>query len=719
MNNLFICLVNKWPHDVQDLNRLLICKKYWNKQTKIRMDNYLCIAIQNLFVTYTQNSKIQICQIHDNIKAIIESKLHNQELYITSMQYGMKLYLIQLNTVKLNDDNNNHNNFNYFHSMLQQTETNNMNAKEELKRFHHTFSTIPGCQDQIADLFKLHINDVGSNYIQKSKSCKYTYSNDCQLIQSLIDLNQTFLKMINNEFRGNDIFNKSLKYAFEEFMNKDYYVSKVLARFANDALKRKHNTFALDDKMDHIIALYKFIKDKDIFEKEYECYLVCRLIRNLCDCERAEKIMINKLKSVSGYQWISKLENIIKDVEGSEQLMSKYKQKYGDMNILFNVKVFTTGNLSWQNVQQKQLQIPLDINIAKDTFIQFYENMYSGRMLTFQMDKGHAEIEVNFNAQTRKVLVVSTYQMIILLLFNNAKTLTFKQMFDATKISREYLFKAVMSMAHPKIKVLRKSPNIKECNDDHKFQINTSYKNLKVKIEIPTIKMRNVIEINANSVEMEKILKQREHRLDAAIVRVLKENKILHHCEVYVAVKRQLKHVYNVSMEAFRKRIRKLFEMEYLLIKKTDVHIYKYYKIETDEFGDVNSNILPCNGCDICNNTSYFIPKAETMFEQKEYVMHEEIQKCRMEIGTCSDANNAEILINIKSLNGNKITLKTRTDATILLIRYMLLERCGYSLETIKLIYKGKLLNDTDRLCDIGVQDGGTIHQATTGCLGG
>eukprot|EP01084_Bolivina_argentea_P257685 434198_1 len=107
------------------------------------------------------------------------------------------------------------------------------------------------------------------------------------------------------------------------------------------------------------------------------------------------------------------------------------------------------------------------------------------------MDKGKADVSVQFNAKTKKILVVSTYQMLVLLLFNNKTTWTFKEMLDSTSIPKEDLQVAALSMAHPKVKIMRKEPNTKEVGDDHKFQINQKYSNPRAKIPIPTLNIKS------------------------------------------------------------------------------------------------------------------------------------------------------------------------------------------------------------------------------------
>ena len=78
------------------------------------------------------------------------------------------------------------------------------------------------------------------------------------------------------------------------------------------------------------------------------------------------------------------------------------------------------------------VKYPPDVQNCIDTFRRWYVGQYSGRQIRTESHKGTANVLVQFNAKCRKTLVVSTYQMILLLLFNEKNTWTFKEMLEAT-----------------------------------------------------------------------------------------------------------------------------------------------------------------------------------------------------------------------------------------------------------------------------------------------
>ena len=448
-------------------------------------------------------------------------------------------------------------------------------ALTDLARLYRLYTCVPGGNGKIAEAVKVHICSLGNTFIQKSKEAKGGDKSDHELIRSLIDLHDRFLKIVKNQFQSEQVFHKALKEAFEEFINKEYYTSALLARFANDILKKgtKIAISDLENTMDHVVMLYGYIRDKDIFERDYQQYLASRLLQDLSESEQSERSMIGKLKTESGYHWTSKLEDMFKDIQRSKELMVDFRKKYNEFECELNVSVCTTG--AWPTSSIQPVKKPPDIVEVSDRFTQFYLNRFSGRRLNFQMDKGKADVSVQFSSKCKKILVVSTYQMLVLLLFNNKNTWTFKEMLEATSIPREDLQVAALSMAHPKVKVMRKAPNTKDIQDSHKFQLNPKYQNPRAKIPIPTLNIKsNKPEIDDKN--MEAIYRLRRHQMDAAIVRIMKARKTLKHPDLVTEVVKQLRGRFTPKPVDIKKRIANLIELEYLERDENDRQLYHY-----------------------------------------------------------------------------------------------------------------------------------------------
>lgn len=103
--------------------------------------------------------------------------------------------------------------------------------------------------------------------------------------------------------------------------------------------------------------------------------------------------------------------------------------------------------------------MPKELATSCEKYKRFYLNQHSGHKLEWRYDSGQAEITVDFAPTCRKALVVSTYQMMVLLVFNSFKRVTYKQMLDVTGIPKSEIANHLLSLCHPKVAVLLKRTN--------------------------------------------------------------------------------------------------------------------------------------------------------------------------------------------------------------------------------------------------------------------
>merc|ERR1712226_521361 len=76
--------------------------------------------------------------------------------------------------------------------------------------------------------------------------------------------------------------------------------------------------------MKHIQMIYGYIRDKDVFEREYGLYLSRRLLSNSSSSDRMEQQMIGFLKAECAYVWTQKLEDMFKDIQTSKEVMKEF-----------------------------------------------------------------------------------------------------------------------------------------------------------------------------------------------------------------------------------------------------------------------------------------------------------------------------------------------------------------------------------------------------------
>eukprot|EP01084_Bolivina_argentea_P052542 96515_1 len=555
------------------------------------------------------------------------------------------------------------------------------NANEDLERLYTLFSCIDGGLIKIAERIKIHIKQQCNSYEAKI---------DNELIQILIDLHTRLLKIINYQFQKDEIFHKMLKDVFEELMNKDDSMSVLLADFTNSILKKgsKINFSDLENTINQVATLYEYIKDRDIFGKEYQKHFVNRILYDLSESDSCERYMLGTFGYGCCNSWKRNVESVFKDVrQKSKELSMKFRERQdfllqsGPELLVFGfirhvdellqlknkyipesiwLLCLTLYNALWeikenenldfnvtvcsQDTWPKQSAVPMnypvdiiepmkefkgyyyakyirhetidnDMKISEEYFLKYVSNFTvngkkldfsrdnqgeikdvftrsywdnvgtdmcdslkhsSSRVLNFVMSEGKAEVFVQFNALRKKVLNVSTFQMMILLCFNNKTTYTFQEILDATGMPTEGLKVAILSMCHPKIKVMRKAPNTKEIEMNHKFQINPRYSNPRAKINVPTLRIKEQTKIINDGGYRSRL---RTHVVDAAIVRVMKTRISMKHVELVCEVQKQCGiYGYRFTLKPvdIKKRIYALIELDYLERDDNDRQMYHY-----------------------------------------------------------------------------------------------------------------------------------------------
>lgn len=188
---------------------------------------------------------------------------------------------------------------------------------------------------------------------------------------------------------------------------------------------------------------------------------------------------------------------------------------------------------------------------------------------------GTADLRATF-AHSRHELNVSTYQMCILLLFNNADSLSYQEIQAATEIPVADLKRNLQSLACVKGRnVLRKEPVGKDVDEDDVFHFNDKFTNKLHKIKIGTVSAQKESEPEKQETR-QKVEEDRKPQIEAAIVRIMKSRRLLDHNNIISEVTKQLQSRFLPNPAVIKKRIESLIEREFLERDKNDRRLYRY-----------------------------------------------------------------------------------------------------------------------------------------------
>nr|CAD7444437.1 unnamed protein product [Timema bartmani] len=467
---------------------------------------------------------------------------------------------------------------------------------EDLACMYKLFSRVLDGLKTMADCVSQYLREQGKALVQEEEGG----TNAINFVQNLLDLKDRFDHFLHNSFNNDKIFKQMIASDFEHFLNLNPKSPEYLSLFIDDKLKKGVKGMTeqeIEMVLDKTMVLFRFLQEKDVFERYYKQHLAKRLLLNKSVSDDSEKNMISKLKTECGCQFTSKLEGMFKDMTVSNTIMDEFKDHVltSGVNLYgvdLSVRVLTTGFWPTQSAMPK-CSIPTAPRMAFEAFRRFYLAKHSGRQLTLQPQLGSSDLNAVFYGPRKEenegkdgassstslmsvssqraagprkhIIQVSTYQMCVLMLFNNRDRLTYEEIQSETDIPERDLIRALQSLAMGKAtqRILIKTPKTKDIEPNHMFYVNDSFSSKLHRVKIQTVAAKGESEPERRETR-NKVDEDRKHEIEAAIVRIMKARKRMPHNVLVAEVTEQLKSRFLPSPVIIKKRIEGLIEREYL-----------------------------------------------------------------------------------------------------------------------------------------------------------
>ncbi|KAG7392911.1 Cullin-4A [Phytophthora boehmeriae] len=446
---------------------------------------------------------------------------------------------------------------------------------EDLKRMYALFAKV----DAITDL-----KTAFSNYIRKNVS--QLVMDDKQektFVDKVLKLKADLDRVLSDSFQANTDFAFAMKSAMENAINvRANRPAELVAKFVDSKLRTGNkggSEAEVESLLDRVMVIFRYIQGKDVFEAFYKKDLAKRLLVGKSASFDLEKLMLSKLKTECGSSFTNKLEGMFKDIDLSQNVMTQFQQHAASRLALENlssrgipdmqVQVLTTG--FWPPYAAVEINLPASLVPLKEIFDQFYSSKYQGRQLQWQHSLAQCVVKATFPSG-RKELVVSLYQTVVLLCFNGPDSLSFKEIKEQTRIEDGELRRTLQSLACGKVRVLQKTPRGKDVNDDDSFEFNKSFVNQFIRIKINSIQMKETKKENEDT--HERVFRDRQYQVDAAIVRIMKARKKLSHALLMTEIFTQVR--FPAKAADIKRRIESLIDREYLERDSNNAQMYNY-----------------------------------------------------------------------------------------------------------------------------------------------
>ncbi|KAI8344722.1 Cullin [Chlamydoabsidia padenii] len=479
----------------------------------------------------------------------------------------------------------------------------NTDKYDDLSRMYKLFSRVPNGLDEMKlEISKYilqrghdinrQINADNSNNVAptnpKQKTAagvQYGSQPAIRWVEQLLDLQTKFDRILDISANKDKAFQTTFNEAFEQFINENPKSAEFISLFIDENLKKglKGKTEdEVDEILDKTIMLFRFLRDKDVFERYYKQHLAKRLLFNRSVSDDAERGMLGKLKRECGYQFTNKLEGMFNDMRLSAEMNTQFKEyqerstnKEQDLEATVTVLTSTFWPMNLSSLPK--CIMPAKAMKACQAFEQFYFGRHSGRRLTWQSQMGNADIKAQFKT-SKHIINVSTYAMFVLLLFNDIATddsLSLEDIQQQTNIPTADLNRTLQSLACAKYKILLKSEKGRDIQPGAQFKVNVNFTTSLARIKVQSLASK--VESDAERKHtQDKVDEERQHQIEAAIVRIMKNRKLMEHNALIAEVTTQLSPRFLPNPLMTKKRIEALIDREYLERSPDDRRSYQY-----------------------------------------------------------------------------------------------------------------------------------------------
>ncbi|CAE7827953.1 CUL3A [Symbiodinium microadriaticum] len=406
---------------------------------------------------------------------------------------------------------------------------------DELKLMYRIFKREPTMLPHIITAMEPYIEGRARGVVEDPQMI----DSPAAYMEKVLELKKEVDDMVVSCFDSDTGFQKGRNRGLEAVLNKDTRCAKYLALFCDLQLKKGlkgRNEEEVQTLVNQVVSLFAHLKDKDIFLDIYKSALSRRLLNKLSVSNDAEDCFITKLKVECGQQSIQKLASMFTDMALSDQLQEEYMKgshSGSPGGVTHEVRVLQTN--AWPEKADDVPVIPCpEMTTCITAYEAFYNSKHNGRKLRWIYNMGSVELKCHGLARPH-ILVVSAYQCLALVLFNQRQQVTLREICEATKLPEEESRRQVTSLTVSRHKVLLHDATGKDLGSETKLQVNDKFANEKVKVAVSLIKK----EEKAETTTLAEAPVERKHVIDAAIVRIMKSRNRLEHNSLLDEVFRQ------------------------------------------------------------------------------------------------------------------------------------------------------------------------------------
>jgi hypothetical protein len=401
--------------------------------------------------------------------------------------------------------------------------------------------------------------------------------NPTALIQTLIERDSHFRRIVSQCCRDNTIVSEALRSASENFISaEEKVIATTLADFASQSLSNRSKQSASTQSLDGVTSLFRYIRSKDMFELEYQRLMCTRILSGESLGLNHEQQALKSLMKEAGQSFANSMKSLEADIQTSQLSTTRFSADRAELlaghgiDVAFNIcthgrgwstfrsqysvryslrrglttnaRTLGDGETPENAVVQDHTKLPEVMQLIWQQFGQFYCTSHENRYLDFFLDEGICEVTYipdPTKSLLSKTLVVTPIMAVILLtLSKSSKFITFGDLIDTIRINPRLLGAHLLPLCQPADRpIVKKSTATPSLATTDKLLLNKAYENNSARIVVP---YKRQLTSSEQKNQDQDLIAIRKLGAQAAIVRYMKMVKTCTHNNLIIAVTEQL-----------------------------------------------------------------------------------------------------------------------------------------------------------------------------------
>jgi cullin 3 len=406
---------------------------------------------------------------------------------------------------------------------------------EQLEKLYKLFKLYPESLKEITEKFQPYIKARGNAIYENKELSK----DPKKFIPELINLKKEMDKLVIDCFENNTDFQDVKNKAFSLFMKKDVY-AKQLSNYADFCMRsgfKGKTQEEIDRTLNDIIDLFKCLNAKLVFQNESNKKMSERLIKKQSLSTLSERSLITKLKQEAGVTYVSKMQEMMNDLDKNKTETENYKlsaHKGAPNGIKLDITVISQSAWEISKKAMEKIELPKFLQYCIDDFETYYVKKHQGQKLLWCL--GLSKIEIEYLYLKNKNISISTLpQLLSLLHLEKEGKLSIGKIAELCGCQISTIINDIQGLvfnpsfnphgqADKGIIIGNFNAQTKEFKESDEISINRNFVSSRVKIQtLPLAQKKSASEVKQAEIEEAQIIKKyQDNILQATLTRIMK-----------------------------------------------------------------------------------------------------------------------------------------------------------------------------------------------------